>query len=67
MTVAQTFVPTFPDEVSVTSGDAVLLLEEYGDNWCLVQLLATSTARRGVVPLSCLQEYVDDDDDEPSE
>ena len=66
MTVAQTFVPTFPDEVSVTSGDAVLLLEEYGDSWCLVQLLATSTARRGVVPLSCLQEYVDDDDDEPS-
>jgi len=65
MTVCQTFLPTFPDEVSVRAKDAVLLLEEYGDNWCLVQLLATSTARRGVVPRSCLQEYVDEDD-EPS-
>ncbi|KAF9014150.1 hypothetical protein BDQ17DRAFT_1230996 [Cyathus striatus] len=56
MTVVHTFEPTLTDELNVNVGDTVRILEEYRDQWCLVQHVGPADAPRGVVPRFCLQE-----------
>ena len=56
MTVACTFVPSLPDELRVTVGEPLRMLEEYEDEWCLAQRVGKDDAECGVVPRFCLQE-----------
>ena len=56
MAVACTFVPSLPDELRVRVGEPLRMLEEYEDEWCLVQRVGKADAERGVVPRFCLQE-----------
>lgn len=55
MVVSCTFVPSLPDELRIAVGEPLRLLEEYEDEWCLVQRVGAD-AERGVVPRFCLQE-----------
>ncbi|OBZ69182.1 hypothetical protein A0H81_10959 [Grifola frondosa] len=54
MTVEHTFVPTLADELSIKIGETLRMLEEYEDEWCLVQRLADG--EKGVVPRFCVRE-----------
>jgi len=56
MTVERSFDPSMEDELSVTVGETVCLLEEYEDEWCLVQRMGRMNADKGVVPSLCLME-----------
>jgi len=56
MFVGATFVPTLPDELPVKLGETLRLVEEYEDEWCLVQKVGRPDAEKGVVPRFCLQE-----------
>jgi hypothetical protein len=50
-TVQCTFIPTLPDELSITTGETVRLLAEYDDGW---GLCSNTQGERGMVPLECL-------------
>ncbi|KAE9410988.1 hypothetical protein BT96DRAFT_969229 [Gymnopus androsaceus JB14] len=54
MAVINTFHPSLADELPITIGDCVRLIEEYHDGWCLVQRVGKADAPRGVVPRFCL-------------
>lgn len=56
MSVTDTFVPSLRDELPVKIGEVVRLLEEYEDEWCLVQRVGRPDAPKGVVPRFCLEE-----------
>jgi hypothetical protein len=56
MTVAAAYTPTLPDELRVTVGDTVRLLQEYKDGWGFVQYVGKIDSPKGVVPMVCLQE-----------
>lgn len=56
MVVGCTFVPSLPDELTIRVGEPVRMLEEYEDEWCLVQRVGNADAERGVVPRFCVQE-----------
>ncbi|KAJ3483183.1 hypothetical protein NLI96_g6493 [Meripilus lineatus] len=56
MTVVYTFVPTLADELSIKLGETIRLIEEYEDEWCLVQRVGKPDAEKGVIPRFCLQE-----------
>lgn len=56
MVVACTFVPSLPDELQIRIGEPLRMLEEYEDEWCLVQRVGKLDADRGVIPRFCLQE-----------
>lgn len=56
MTVVHTFVPTLADELGIQLGETLRLLEEYEDEWCLVQRCGRHDAEKGVIPRFCLQE-----------
>ncbi|KAJ7706886.1 hypothetical protein B0H17DRAFT_571871 [Mycena rosella] len=45
------FIPTLPDELSITTGELVRLLAEYDDGWALC---ANGRGDQGMVPLECL-------------
>lgn len=47
-----TFVPTLPDELSITTGERVFVVEEYDDGW---NLCANARGERGMVPRDCLE------------
>ncbi|KAI0705951.1 hypothetical protein BC835DRAFT_1537151 [Cytidiella melzeri] len=47
-----TFVPNLPDELSITAGQTIRLLNEYDDGWVLC---ANDRGEQGVVPLECLE------------
>jgi len=51
-TVKCTFVPTLPDELSITTGERVFVIEEYDDGW---DLCANVRGERGMVPRECLE------------
>ncbi|KII88158.1 hypothetical protein PLICRDRAFT_54014 [Plicaturopsis crispa FD-325 SS-3] len=59
MSVCMTFDPALEDELAIQFGEAVRMLEEYEDEWCLVQRVGKSDAPKGVVPRFCLQERPD--------
>jgi len=56
MSVGHAFDPSMEDELSVTVGETVRLVEEYEDEWCLVQRVGRLDAERGVIPRFCLVE-----------
>lgn len=44
------------DELYISVGETVRLLEEYEDDWCLVQRVGRIDAAKGMVPRFCLSE-----------
>lgn len=46
-----TFIPSLPDELSITTGETVTILNEYDDGWALC---ANVRGEQGMVPLECL-------------
>ncbi|KAI0780395.1 hypothetical protein BD413DRAFT_463945 [Trametes elegans] len=56
MIVEHTFIPSLADELSVKIGETLRMLEEYEDEWCLVERLGSRSDERGVVPRFCLKE-----------
>lgn len=51
MKVVNVFTPSRDDEIPITIGETVRLVEEYQDGWCFIQ---TKDSRTGVVPRFCL-------------
>lgn len=49
------FVPTLADELPVTVGERLTMLEEYEDGWCQVQRSGGADVEKGVVPQFCVQ------------
>lgn len=56
MLVEHTFVPSLADELAIKVGETLRMLEEYEDEWCLVERLGSRSNERGVVPRFCLKE-----------
>lgn len=56
MVVVNTFVPTLADELAVTVGEPIKLIQEYEDEWCLVQRVGKTDSERGVIPRFCVQD-----------
>jgi len=56
MSVEHAFKPSMEDEISVTVGETVRLLEEYEDEWCLIQRVGHIDVQRGIIPRLCLTE-----------
>ncbi|KAJ7766654.1 hypothetical protein B0H16DRAFT_369468 [Mycena metata] len=50
-TVRYEFIPSLPDELSITTGEVVRLVAEYDDGWALC---ANARGEQGMVPLECL-------------
>ncbi|KAH7923549.1 hypothetical protein BV22DRAFT_575061 [Leucogyrophana mollusca] len=50
-----TFIPTLPDELSITTGERVRLLASYDDGWALC---ANARGEQGMVPQECLERAV---------
>jgi hypothetical protein len=50
-TVQCTFIPTLPDELSISTGETVRVLGEYDDGWALC---VNGKGEQGMVPLECL-------------
>lgn len=46
-----TFIPSLPDELSISTGEIIRVLNEYDDGWALC---ANERGEQGVVPLECL-------------
>lgn len=55
MTVAVLYVPSLSDELPIRLGETIRMIEEYEDEWCLVQRVGR-TNERGVIPRFCLIE-----------
>lgn len=45
------YIPTLPDELSVTTGEVIQIVKAYDDGWALC---ANARGEQGVVPLECL-------------
>lgn len=54
--VESTFAPSLHDELSIQEGEKLQLLEEYEDEWCLVQRVGLRSAEKGVIPRFCVVE-----------
>ncbi|KAJ7171926.1 hypothetical protein C8R46DRAFT_134541 [Mycena filopes] len=50
-TVRYEFIPSLPDELSITTGEVVRMVAEYDDGWALC---ANARGEQGMVPLECL-------------
>ncbi|KAH9843589.1 uncharacterized protein C8Q71DRAFT_729125 [Rhodofomes roseus] len=55
MLVQSTFKPSLSDELPIKAGEKLKMLEEYEDEWCLVQRIG-GDMQKGVVPRFCLRE-----------
>ena len=55
MIVVALYVPSLSDELSIRLGETIRMIEEYEDEWCLVQRVGR-TDERGVIPRFCLTE-----------
>ncbi|KIK97516.1 hypothetical protein PAXRUDRAFT_93349, partial [Paxillus rubicundulus Ve08.2h10] len=53
--VKYTFVPTLPDELSITTGERIRLVAQYDDGWALC---ANIRGEQGMVPKECLERAV---------
>ncbi|KAF8896837.1 hypothetical protein CPB85DRAFT_1458651 [Mucidula mucida] len=49
--VMSTFIPSLPDELSISMGETVQILQEFDDGWAMC---ANGGGERGMVPLECL-------------
>ncbi|KAF8517566.1 hypothetical protein BU17DRAFT_91736 [Hysterangium stoloniferum] len=54
--VESTFATTLNDELKIQVGETLRLLEEYEDEWCLVQRVGPKNAEKGVIPRFCVVE-----------
>lgn len=52
--VETTFQATLHDELEIRVGEILRLLEEYEDEWCLVQRVGPKDSEKGVVPRFCV-------------
>lgn len=59
MNVVNSFEPSMEDELMITVGETIRILEEYEDEWCLVQRVGRIDAEKGVVPRFCLTERLE--------
>lgn len=59
MSVVNSFDPSMEDELAISVGETIRILEEYEDEWCLVQRVGRIDAEKGVVPRFCLMERPD--------
>ncbi|KDQ61067.1 hypothetical protein JAAARDRAFT_94211, partial [Jaapia argillacea MUCL 33604] len=50
-----TFVPSLPDELSISVGETLRILSEYDDGWALCM---NGRGEKGMVPLECLDRGV---------
>jgi len=50
-TVRYEFIPSLPDELSITTGEIVRVVSEYDDGWALCK---NARGDQGMVPLECL-------------
>jgi len=46
-----TFIPSLPDELSISNGEVVAILQEFDDGWALCR---NGRGQEGMVPLECL-------------
>jgi len=53
--VKRTFIPSLPDELSISTGESVRVLASYDDGWGLCEKVS-NPGEKGVVPLECLGE-----------
>ncbi|KAI0313124.1 hypothetical protein OF83DRAFT_1175970 [Amylostereum chailletii] len=56
MVVCTSFPAMRADELPITVGESLRLLEEFEDQWCLVQRVGRVDAELGVIPRFCLAE-----------
>ncbi|KAG1756353.1 uncharacterized protein EDB91DRAFT_1041971 [Suillus paluster] len=56
--VKRAFIPTLPDELSVTAGERIRVLAQYDDAWALC---ANGRGEQGMVPQECLDQHVASD------
>ncbi|KAI0062352.1 hypothetical protein BV25DRAFT_677088 [Artomyces pyxidatus] len=56
MIVSTAFTPSRDDELAARAGETLRMLEEFEDQWCLVQRVGRSDAEKGVIPRFCLTE-----------
>lgn len=56
MLVEHTFIPSLADELAIKVGEVLNMLEEYEDEWCLVERIGSRAGERGVVPRFCMKE-----------
>jgi len=56
MTVATAYVPSLSDELPIKTGETVRMIEEYEDEWCLIQRVERPDDEKGVCPRLCLIE-----------
>jgi hypothetical protein len=54
VTVRATFTPTRNDELHITVGETLRLLEQFQDQWSLVQQTGRNDPKLGVVPTFCI-------------
>ncbi|KIJ44304.1 hypothetical protein M422DRAFT_252311 [Sphaerobolus stellatus SS14] len=57
--VESSFQTTLHDELTIKVGETLRLLEEYEDEWCLVQRVGSRNAEKGVVPRFCVVDKPD--------
>ncbi|KAJ7633076.1 hypothetical protein FB45DRAFT_914317 [Roridomyces roridus] len=56
MVVSSPFTPSLDDELPITVGETLRVLEEFQDGWALCQRIGRIDAPKGVVPRTCLTE-----------
>ncbi|KAL4067805.1 hypothetical protein J3A83DRAFT_4096737 [Scleroderma citrinum] len=59
-TIKCTFVPTLPDELSITTGERVRLIDRFDDGWALCE---NGGGEQGMVPQECLEQITVDPGD----
>jgi len=52
--VARTFIPTLPDELHISNGEQIYVLNVFDDGWALCTNIH---GEKGVVPVECLQRF----------
>ncbi|KAK0482555.1 hypothetical protein IW261DRAFT_1296150, partial [Armillaria novae-zelandiae] len=50
--VKSRFIPSLPDELPISNGETVRILQEFDDGWALC---ANGREEQGMVPLECLE------------
>ena len=56
MVVVCSFSPSLADELAINVGEPLKLIQEYEDEWCLVQRIGKNDSERGVIPRFCIQD-----------
>ena len=60
--ICRPFVPTLEDELLVSPGDRVRILQVFDDGWAMVEKVGAGSSidgnqqRRGLIPVDCLRE-----------